>query len=111
MQHGREAARSAGMPTRMPHTTPHNTQDLQTWRGHTLFGPGEEKIGEITDVYLDRQTHQPEWLAVKTGLFGSNLSFVPISEATRGEEGVNVPFEKAKGKDAPNVQPDGELSE
>ena len=110
MQHRRGAARFAGKPTRMPDTT-HTTHDLATWRGQTLFGPGEEKIGEIADVYLDRQTHQPEWLAVKTGLFGTNLSFVPISEASGGGDGVTVPFDKAKVKDAPNAEADGELSE
>ena len=85
-------------------------QDVQTWKGQTLFGPGDDKIGEIADVYLDRQTNEPEWLAVKTGLFGSNLSFVPIQDANTGGDGVTVPYDKAKVKDAPNVEADGELS-
>jgi uncharacterized protein (TIGR02271 family) len=85
--------------------------EVQTWKGRTLYGPGEEKIGEIADVYLDRQTDEPEWLAVKSGLFGSNLSFVPIREATSGGDGVTVPYDKAQVKDAPNVEADGELSE
>ena len=70
-------------------------QDVQTWKGQTLFGPGDDKIGEIADVYLDRQTNEPEWLAVKTGLFGSNLSFVPIREASTGGDGVTVPYDKS----------------
>ncbi len=86
------------------------TQDVQTWKGQTLYGPDNDKIGEIADVYLDRQTGEPEWLAVKTGLFGSNLSFVPIREASNGGDGVTVPYDKAKVKDAPNVEADGELS-
>jgi uncharacterized protein (TIGR02271 family) len=85
-------------------------QDVQTWKGQTLFGPGDDKIGEIADVYLDRQSGEPEWLAVKTGLFGSNLSFVPIQDAGTGGDGVTVPYDKAKVKDAPNVEADGELS-
>ena len=85
-------------------------QDVQTWKGQTLFGPGNDKIGEIADVYLDRQSGEPEWLAVKGGLFGSSLSFVPIHEATNSGEGVTVPYDKAKVKDAPNVEADGELS-
>src|SRR3712207_4410409 len=85
-------------------------QDVQTWKGLTLYGSDNDKIGEIADVYLDRQSGEPEWLAVKTGLFGSNVSFVPIREATGSGEGVTVPYEKAKVKDAPNAQADGELS-
>jgi uncharacterized protein (TIGR02271 family) len=84
--------------------------DVQTWKGQTLFGPDNDKIGEIADVYLDRQSGEPEWLAVKTGLFGSNLSFVPLREASTGGDGVTVPYEKSLVKDAPNAEADGELS-
>src|SRR3712207_4932919 len=85
-------------------------QDVQTWKGLDLYDNDGDKIGEIVDVYLDRQTDQPEWLAVKTGLFGSNVSFVPITEARSNGEGVTVPYEKSLVKDAPNAQADGELS-
>ena len=85
-------------------------QDVQTWKGQTLFGPDNDKIGEIADVYLDRQSGEPEWLAVKTGMFGSNLSFVPLREASGGSDSVSVPYDKALVKDAPNVDADGELT-
>lgn len=86
-------------------------EQVQSMRGEKLHGSDGDKIGEIADIYLDRQTGEPEWLAVKTGLFGSNLSFVPIREARAGEDGVTVPYDKDKVKDAPNVEADGELSE
>lgn len=85
-------------------------QDVQTWRGRDLYDNDHDKIGEITDVYLDRDSGQPEWLAVKTGLFGSNVSFVPIGDASSMEDHVMVPFEKSLVKDAPNAEADGELS-
>jgi uncharacterized protein (TIGR02271 family) len=85
-------------------------QDVQTWKGQTLFGPDNDKIGDIADVYLDRQSGEPEWLAVKTGMFGSNISFVPIQDAATSGDGVTVPYDKAKVKDAPNAEADGELS-
>jgi uncharacterized protein (TIGR02271 family) len=83
---------------------------VQTWKGQTLYGSGDDKIGEIADVYLDRQSGEPEWLAVKGGLFGSKLSFVPLREASTTGDGVTVPYDKALVKDAPNVEADGELS-
>ena len=85
-------------------------QDVQQWQGQTLTDNDGDKIGEIVDIYLDRQSGEPEWLAVKTGLFGSNLSFVPIREASGSGGNVRVPYEKSLVKDAPNVQADGELS-
>jgi len=86
-------------------------QDVQTWRGRELRDRDGDKIGKIEDVYLDRRTQEPEWVAVKTGLFGSNVSFVPIRDARTEHDAVVVMFEKAVVKDAPNVDADGELSE
>ncbi len=84
-------------------------QEVQTWRGQDVHG-SDGKIGEIADVYLDRQTEEPEWIAVKAGLFGSKLHFVPIQQATSSGGAVTVPYDKDKVKHAPNVDADGELS-
>jgi uncharacterized protein (TIGR02271 family) len=86
-------------------------QDAQTWKGRKLVDRDGDKIGSIEDIYLDRSSGDPEWVAVKTGLFGSNLSFVPIAEASsQGDDEIRVPYEKDLVKDAPNVEADGELS-
>jgi uncharacterized protein (TIGR02271 family) len=85
-------------------------QEIETWRGRTLVDRDGDKIGTIEEVYLDRSNGEPEWLAVKTGLFGSNLSFVPIRDASAEGDDVRVQHEKDLVKDAPNVEADGELS-
>ena len=81
------------------------------WRGEKLHGDGGEKLGTIEDIYLDEETEQPEWFAVKTGLFGSNVSFVPVAEATQAEGHVVVPYGKDQVKAAPHAEPDGALSQ
>jgi uncharacterized protein (TIGR02271 family) len=85
-------------------------QDIETWRGRTLVDRDGDKIGKVEDVYLDRSSGEPEWVAVKTGLFGSNVSFVPIHGADTAGDDLRVAYEKDQVKDAPNVDPDGELS-
>jgi len=86
--------------------------DLSNWRGHEVVDPSGDKIGEIADIYLDEQTNQPEWLAVRTGLFGRRVSFVPLAEAQPSGDSVAVPYTKDQVKDAPHVDPDeGLLSE
>ena len=85
--------------------------EVQSWSGKQLVGPDEDKIGKIDHVYLDRQTGEPTFAAVKTGLFGSKSSLVPIAEAHSHDEHVHVAFSKEKVKDAPNVDADEELSE
>ena len=86
--------------------------DLSGWRGHDVVDPSGDKIGEIEDIYLDEQTDQPEWLAVRTGLFGRRVSFVPLAEAQPSGDYVAVPYTKDQVKDAPHADPDeGLLSE
>jgi uncharacterized protein (TIGR02271 family) len=43
---------------------------------------------------------------VNTGLFGSSESFVPLAEASRTGEELQVPYSKDQIKDAPNVSPE-----
>jgi uncharacterized protein (TIGR02271 family) len=87
------------------------TQNVSEWRGQTLLDNDGEKIGTIEEIYLDTDTDQPEWALVKTGLFGGKGTFVPLSQASPEERGVRVPYAKSHVKDAPNIEPDGELSQ
>jgi len=87
------------------------TQDILSYRGRDLTGADGEKLGKIEEIYIDRQTERPEWALITTGLFGTKQTFVPIEQANDSEEGLRVPFDKATVKDAPKIDPDGELSE
>jgi uncharacterized protein (TIGR02271 family) len=85
--------------------------EVTRWKGQTVVGPDGEKIGKIEDVYLDQQTDKPEWLAVKTGLFGGGVSFIPLAEASTEGDDVRVPYGKDQVKDAPHAEADGQLSQ
>jgi stress response protein YsnF len=90
------------------------TQDqIPTVLDHPVYDTDGNKIGEAKHVFLDDATRQPEWVSVKTGLFGTSESFIPISDASLVEDHLEVPFPKEKVKDAPNVDVDagGHLSE
>ena len=84
---------------------------VAAWRGAAVVDQDGEKIGTIDEIYADADTGKPEWLAVKTGLFGMKLSFVPIAEATETGGGVRVPYDNQQVKDAPAVESDHELSQ
>jgi uncharacterized protein (TIGR02271 family) len=75
--------------------------------GGELKSTGGDTIGKIGQVFLDDQTGEPEWVTVKTGLFGSSETFVPIREASLEGNSVLVSWDKATIKDAPNVDPEG----
>jgi uncharacterized protein (TIGR02271 family) len=70
-----------------------------------------DKVGQITDIYLDDATGQPEWALVDTGLAGTKATFVPLSQAQGTGDVVQVSYEQAQVKDAPGMQADGQLSQ
>jgi uncharacterized protein (TIGR02271 family) len=84
--------------------------DAYEWRGRDVVDSSGDKIGSLEEIYLDSDTGQPEWATVNTGLFGLKQSFIPLADAepTRGK--VVVPYTKDQVKDAPSIDPDGELS-
>jgi sporulation protein YlmC with PRC-barrel domain len=83
-----------------------------SWRGQTVLDVNGDKVGSVEDVYYDEVSGRPEWLGVKTGLFGLNTTLVPISGTQPvGDGSLTVPYEKAQIKDAPNVDPAGGLGE
>ncbi len=77
-------------------------QDLLN--GGTVVGEDGAKIGKIGQVYLDDRTGEPEWVTVKTGMFGSDESFVPLAQANAQGSEVQVPYNKDMIKDAPRVE-------
>jgi uncharacterized protein (TIGR02271 family) len=84
---------------------------VRSWQGATMVDRDGDRIGEIDAIYVDDQTGEPEWALVNTGLFGTRSTFVPIAQATARGDQVQVPYEKQRIKDAPNMDPDGHLSE
>src|SRR5215212_5228728 len=84
---------------------------VQTLIGGTAYTNDGDKIGSIGTVYLDNASGEPAWVTVKTGLFGSNESFVPLDQAEQTGDGIRVPYDKDRVKNAPNIETDRELSE
>ena len=90
---------------------------VTTDQARTLAGGGGnvvdndgDKIGSIGQVYLDDSTGEPSWVTVKTGLFGTSESFVPLDNARVNGNDIVVAFEKEKVKGAPRVDADNNLS-
>jgi len=86
------------------------TDQLQALSGRGHVYAGSEKVGGIGQVYLDDSTGQPSWVTVKTGLFGTSQSFVPLQDAeVRGDDLV-VSYGEDQIKNAPRVDDDGSIS-
>ena len=88
-----------------------NVDTVRNWQGSTMVDREGDRIGDIDAIYVDDQTGEPEWALVNTGFFGTRSTFVPIAQANAYGDQVQVPYEKQLVKDAPNMDPDGHLSE
>ena len=71
---------------------------------------GSEKLGRIGQIYVDDETSEPSWVTVKTGLFGTSESFVPLNQARLEGDDIIVDYDKDTIKNAPRIDPDGDLT-
>ncbi|MEU3451170.1 PRC and DUF2382 domain-containing protein [Streptomyces thermolilacinus] len=78
-------------------------------QGATAYDSNGEKIGTIGQVYVDDRLGTPEWVTVKTGLFGTKETFVPLAGARRQGADLHVPYTKDMVKDAPRLDADEHL--
>lgn len=78
--------------------------------GADVLDPDGEKIGTVGQVYLDPDTDRPLWATVKTGLFGSKESFVPLEGASYTDDRLHVEHSKEVVKHAPKIDADGALT-
>ncbi|HEY6746676.1 MAG TPA: PRC-barrel domain-containing protein, partial [Mycobacteriales bacterium] len=85
--------------------------DVKTLTGSTVVDSSGGKIGKVGQVYLDDQTGQPQWVTVRTGLFGTKESFVPLSAARLEGDRLIVDATKDQVSGAPRVDEDGHISE
>ena len=86
------------------------TQDIDRIIGSEAVDPQNDKIGKVSQVYIDQDTEQPRWVSVRTGLFGTSESLIPLDNANWDSEALHVGYDKARVKDAPRVDADRELS-
>ncbi|MFJ9030652.1 DUF2382 domain-containing protein [Streptomyces sp. NPDC102274] len=77
--------------------------------GLAIYDKDGDKIGNVGQVYVGDRSGRPEWVTVKTGLFGMKESLVPLSGARRAGEDIHVPYAKETVKDAPRLDADEHL--
>ncbi len=84
----------------------------QSLIGNDVFDSDGTRIGRVGNVYVDDATHEPEWVTVRTGLFGMKESFVPLAGASTGGGRITVEVTKDKVREAPGVDAEhGHLSD
>src|SRR5918911_3567444 len=85
-------------------------QDVEGWKGRTVVDPDGDKVGTLEEFYLDRQSGDPTWAAIRTGLFGTHTSLAPLDGASLSGNDVRLGYPKSAVKDAPRPEVEGELT-
>ncbi len=88
-----------------------NTSDIDTLLNSkaTVYDKTGEKVGSLSQIYLDDATSEPSWATVNTGLFGMSESFVPLEGASVRGEDLHVGYTKDQIKDAPSIDEEHHL--
>lgn len=78
--------------------------------GNRLLDSGGTVVGRIGQVFFDDRTREPVWVTVRTGVFGTGESFVPLRGAHVVDEGLQVPFDAGTVRSAPSFAVDRHIS-
>lgn len=85
-------------------------------QGMEVRNPEDEKVGKVTDVYLDGSAEHVRYLGITTGWLSRASHVVPIDDVTyvdddgEGDSFVVVPYSSEVLKNAPSLGDDDTLS-
>jgi uncharacterized protein (TIGR02271 family) len=80
---------------------------LMQMRGKPVYDSQHEKIGSVSEIFLDDATQQPEWVGIGAGgFFGSKQHLVPVKGAILEGDGLMVPYSRDQVKETPDISGD-----
>jgi uncharacterized protein (TIGR02271 family) len=88
-----------------------NAAGPDVYIGRRAVDPDGDKIGTVGQVYVNEETERPDWITVRTGLFGLRESFAPLAGSSFDGENLVLPFDKEVVKDAPDIADSSRLDE
>ena len=78
-----------------------NEEQAQRLLGRDLLDRDGNRVGEITQVFVNDQTMEPTWVTVTTGWFEWQESFVPLHQVGWSGEQLRAAYDTATIKAAP----------
>ena len=75
--------------------------DYGEWPGRDVLDSGGERLGGVREIYLDRETGQPEWVLVDVD--GGEARFVPLADAAVETSQIRVAHAATVIRDAPGI--------
>ena len=76
--------------------------DPKALAGLYVIGSSNVKLGVVESVYADIRSGQPQWAAVRSGLFGTDVSLIPLAKAECDSRSLRIPYSVQQVRDAPH---------
>lgn len=70
--------------------------------GMHVIGRNGVTLGVVEDVYVDLRSGRPQWAAIRSGLFGTEVSLIPLTGAQHDDWLLRIPYGTQEMKDAPH---------
>jgi sporulation protein YlmC with PRC-barrel domain len=86
------------------------TAELREWHECDVVSEDGAAVGKLADLYVDRESGEPEFLLVSSGFLGHKLHLVPAEGSSRDGNVVRVAAAKETIDSAPNVNADDDLT-
>lgn len=87
-----------------------DSRDIGGLQGAPVIGRDNDRLGTVGQVFLDAVSGTPNWVTVKSGLFGHKETFVPLANATWDGEEVHTDIDHETFKEAPRIDADEALT-
>lgn len=86
------------------------TDAIDSMIGADALDTQDDRIGEVSQVYLDEQTNRPTWAGVRLGLLSGTEVLVPLEDAEWDDRSLHVPVERRTAREAPRKETDDPLT-
>jgi hypothetical protein len=78
--------------------------------GLHVIGRNDVTLGVVEGIYADTRSGYPQWAAVQSGLFGTDVSIVPLTAVEHDDRSLHVPYSAQELRDAPHRAPGTAMS-
>src|SRR3954465_14604815 len=83
--------------------------DYGAWPGRDVLDSSGERLGDVREIYLDRDTGLPEWVLV--GIDSGGAGCVPWADAEVQSDTIRVAPSRATVAEAPRIGDDPRIDE
>ena len=87
------------------------TDVIERMIGSDALDTGSDRIGEISQVYLDADSSRPTWVSVRLGLLSGAEVLVPLDGAEWDERALHTTVDRDVAREAPRMEQDEPLTE